>query len=189
MARPMRVIAGLARGTPLRVAPGATARPYLEKARGALFNSLLVRIPESRILDIFAGSGALGIEALSRGAAHVSFIEADARQVEALRDNLIRARLDENAEVLCGRAEQSLLGLSPAYDLILLDPPFPDGVAWQGDGAGGVIAAEVVRLLAPDGIVILRLEESAGAAPVLTDLACTKERIYGRSRLCFYERA
>ncbi|MBN2713846.1 MAG: RsmD family RNA methyltransferase, partial [Planctomycetes bacterium] len=129
----MRVIAGIARRTELKVASGSAARPFLEKARGALFNSIGDAIVEARVLDVYAGSGSMGIEALSRGAQKAVFIEMDRNSASVITDNLKRCKLDDKGTVITGRAERVLAGLSDEFDFIFADPPFPVAKDWETD--------------------------------------------------------
>lgn len=130
----MRVVAGSARGRRLSVPPGADVRPTTDRVRGAVFNALgsLGAIEGARVLDLFAGSGALGIEALSRGAAHATFVEPDRRARRCIEDNLAATGLVDRARVVGRTAEAFLAGTGPAevgatadrWDLALLDPPY-----------------------------------------------------------------
>jgi 16S rRNA (guanine966-N2)-methyltransferase len=128
-----RVIAGSARGRRLQVPPGEGTRPTSDRAREALFStleSLVGAWAGRRVLDLYAGSGAVGLEALSRGAAHALLVEADARAVRTLAANVATVGLP-GAEVRHGRVERMALGgvPPPAYDVVFADPPYelPDG--------------------------------------------------------------
>ncbi|KUH38469.1 MULTISPECIES: 16S rRNA (guanine(966)-N(2))-methyltransferase RsmD [Streptomyces] len=123
-----RVIAGTAGGRRLAVPPGNGTRPTSDRAREALFStweSLLGTLDGIRVADLYAGSGAVGLEALSRGASHVLLVEADARAARTVREN-VRALGLPGAEVRTGRAEQAAAGPAPAepYDAVFLDPPY-----------------------------------------------------------------
>ena len=136
----MRVIAGSARGTRLgRVPPGV--RPVSDRVREGLFSSLGGRLEGARVLDLYAGTGALGIEALSRGAENAVFVDSSPAAVTALRDNLARTRLDDRAAVQRSDVRR-FLERRPAdtggFDLVLLDPPYE---------AGGVELDPVLALL------------------------------------------
>ena len=137
----MRIIAGEWRGRPLRAPEGLATRPTADRTRETLFNMLASRLgsfDELAVADLFAGSGALGLEALSRGAATCLFAENDAAAVRALRANIAALRAQDRCEVRAGSA----LALRPArasLDLILLDPPY-------GSGAGAVALDKLSRL-------------------------------------------
>jgi 16S rRNA (guanine966-N2)-methyltransferase len=122
----VRVIAGEARGTRLGPVPKGV-RPVSDRAREGLFSSLGGRIPGARVLDLFAGTGSLGIEALSRGALRATFVDRNRASAEAIRDNLRRARLEDRAEVKATDALRMLTrddNPRPSYDLVVLDPPY-----------------------------------------------------------------
>lgn len=122
----MRVIAGSLRGHPLRAPRGMETRPTTDRVREALF-SILGNIQGARVLDLYAGSGALGIEALSRGAEFATFVEFARPAMETLRGNLAALRLVERSATLALRAEragQALAAHGP-FDLIFCDPPWP----------------------------------------------------------------
>jgi 16S rRNA (guanine966-N2)-methyltransferase len=123
-----RVIAGVARGRRLAVPPGDGTRPTSDRAREGLFSSwqsILGTLDGVRVADLYAGTGAVGLEALSRGAAHALLVEADVRAARTVRDNVGTLGL-AGAEVRTGKAEQIVTGPAPAvpYDLVFLDPPY-----------------------------------------------------------------
>jgi 16S rRNA (guanine966-N2)-methyltransferase len=118
----MRVIAGSAKGRPLRAPAGDRTRPTSDFVREAIFNSLGAYTSfEGPVADLFAGSGALGIEALSRGAPHATFVESDRRALEAVRANLERTEMGARATVLAGDALKTDL---PEVDVAFADPPY-----------------------------------------------------------------
>ena len=120
----MRITGGSARGVPLVVPRSRGVRPTSDRVRGALFQLLGAAIADARVLDLYAGSGALGIEALSRGAAFVDFVEADSRLCSAVARNLKAADFTERGRVYHARVERSLEFLNGPYQLLLLDPPY-----------------------------------------------------------------
>lgn len=125
----MRIIAGQWRGRKLEAPPGGATRPTTDRVREALFSMLASRLGSFeglRVADLFAGSGALGLEALSRGAAHCSFVERDRGALRALRANL--SRLGASAEAM-DRDATALGPASSPSDLLLLDPPYGSGLA------------------------------------------------------------
>jgi 16S rRNA (guanine966-N2)-methyltransferase len=121
----MRVVAGSARGRPLVAPDGSATRPTSDRVREATFNALgsLDAVVDATVVDLFAGSGALGVEALSRGAAHATFVERDRRALAAIRANLETTGLGERATVL-GDDGIRALGRVGACDLVLADPPY-----------------------------------------------------------------
>jgi 16S rRNA (guanine966-N2)-methyltransferase len=147
----LRIIGGKHRGRRLRFPAGVSIRPTPDRVRETLFNWLQPRIVGARVLDLFAGSGALGLEALSRGAAHVSFIEKDRRAAAAI-DTLVREWGEDGAQVTCADAIGWLAqsaGGTP-FDIVFLDPPY-DAALWAE------VATALVRgaRLAPDARVYI----------------------------------
>jgi 16S rRNA (guanine966-N2)-methyltransferase len=144
----MRIVAGRWRGRPLLAPPGGATRPTADRTREALFSMLTSRLGSFeglRIADICAGTGALGLEALSRGAAHCTFVERDRGAIEALRANV--ARLGADAEVRPIAAEAFSGG---PFDLVLIDPPYGSGLGQKvlpnvGLAAGGWASIETAR--------------------------------------------
>src|SRR5436309_16131800 len=122
----MRVVAGSAGGLRLVAPAGPATRPTSDRVREATFNALgsLGAIEDRDVLDLFAGSGAMGIEALSRGAAHVTFVESDGRALQAIRTNLDTTALADRATVVAGDALTFVRTCGRRFDLAVLDPPY-----------------------------------------------------------------
>lgn len=129
----MRVIAGKARRLPLKTLPGSDTRPTTDRIKETLFNILQPEIPDCTFLDLFSGSGAIGIEALSRGAAASVFVEKNPRACACIRDNLAFTKLAENGKLLAMDALQALRSLEgkDAFDCIFMDPPYEMGLERQ----------------------------------------------------------
>jgi 16S rRNA (guanine(966)-N(2))-methyltransferase RsmD len=163
----VRIIAGAYKGR--RISAPKGARPTADRVREALFSILGGRVGGARVLDLFAGSGALGIEALSRGAAHATFVDDDAGAVRVLQTNLPEP---ERATVTRRDAAAFLRTAADQYDLVFLDPPYRDAPRLGADLSELVAAA-----LAPDGLAI---SESDRRRPLdLPDLTLEDERRYG----------
>ncbi len=180
----MRVIAGTAGGLRLQC-PQGIARPMMDRVRGAVFSSLGDAVPGARVLDIFSGSGAIGIEALSRGAASCVFVDSHSKAVAAIRANLALARLrgdvrrQDVAKFLATAGESS-------FDLVFADPPFalePDAPAHPASLLAGV---DLVRAVSPGGCFVVELpfEPSAGSN-AWELLRC---RRYGQAWVSIYQR-
>ena len=125
----MRVVAGAARGIPLKAPKGDQVRPTVDRLKETLFNMIQAEIYERTVLDVFAGSGALGIEALSRGARCAYFCEKNKATVEVIKDNLRRTKLEEKAQVLAGDflgGLEKIRGAGVKLDLVFLDPPYQE---------------------------------------------------------------
>lgn len=172
----MRIVAGEWRGRPLKAPKGA--RPTADRVKEALFSILADRVLEARVLDLFAGSGALGIEALSRGAARATFVDEDAGAIVTLRANLPAA---ERAVVVRRSATAHLRDTGEQYDLVFLDPPYR-----LAPRLGPELSGLVAGVIAPDGLAV---SESDRRQPLeLPDLSLQDERRYGDTLLRFHER-
>lgn len=173
----MRVVAGSARGRRLQAPPGNATRPTLDRVREALFNALvsLDAVDEARVLDLFAGSGALGIEALSRGAAGCTFVERARPARVVLEANLATTGLADRAQVVPLDAF-TWLARQPAggFDLVLLDPPY--GI----DDAQWAVLLAGVGVVAPDGVVVI---EAGRPVALPTGWDVRREKRYGDTLL------
>jgi 16S rRNA (guanine966-N2)-methyltransferase len=192
----MRVIAGSAGGIQLHV-PKAGIRPTMDRVKAAIFSSLADKVVGARVLDLFAGTGALGIEALSRGAASVLFVDEDRRAIDAIERNLKKTRMQgqtRQREVFdllqrqCGSHRQS--GSSPSlgiFDLIFADPPYEQTKSGE-EFTDKLLANEALpQLLAPNGIFIL--EKRPGETVPETDLwHLLRRKKYGATEVLFLTR-
>ena len=176
----MRVIAGSRKGHTLVAPRGLGTRPTSDRVRENIFN-LVGPVDGARVLDLFAGSGALGIEALSRGASHATFVERDPDAVRALERNLDRLRLTGarvvRADALWTVAQEAAAGAK--YDLVLVDPPYEMLTEIQPR-----LARHLPLLLAPDGLLVV--ETDARVEPELP-LAVRTSRKYGQTRVTLFE--
>lgn len=123
----MRVITGTARGKRIVTLPGNDVRPTTEKVKEAIFSSIHFELENSRVLDLFAGCGQMGIEALSRGADHVVFCDNSKESIDIINRNLENCELDGSARVVKGDYQAFLLGNSEKFDICFLDPPYYEG--------------------------------------------------------------
>lgn len=168
----MRVIAGELGGRRLEAPAGTDTRPTSDRAREALFNSLQSRLDldGAVVADLFAGTGALGIEAWSRGAGHVTFVEQDRRALAAIRHNLSTLGIDESTtHVVAGDADRWRPRVGDRLDVVLADPPY-EFAAWSEllDGLpADVVVAESDRPIEVDGWEVVRVRRH-GAATITT---------------------
>ena len=182
----MRIVGGRFKGRAIAAPPGRDTRPTGDRARESIFNMLAHAdwspgIEGRRVLDLFAGSGALGLEAMSRGAAFALFVETDAGARGAIRDNIETLGLFGTTRI--HRRDATDLGAKPAglgepFDLVFLDPPYGKGLgerALARIGAGGWIT--------PDALIVL--EVGAGEQPELEALETIDERIFGAAKILF----
>ena len=174
----MRIIAGDWRGRPLVAPQGETTMPTADRTRETLFSMLVSRLgsfAELQVADLFAGSGALGLEALSRGASTCLFVEQDAAAIRALRQNIANLR----ATAQCDVRASSVLALGIAkqpLDLILLDPPY-------GSGAGAVALEKLGRLGWIGEATWISLETAFNEEPKIKGLEAVAERKVGKARI------
>ncbi|GGU45103.1 DNA methylase [Streptomyces albospinus] len=184
-----RVIAGTAGGRRLAVPPGNGTRPTSDRAREGLFStweSLDGPLTGARVLDLYGGSGAVGLEALSRGAAHVLLVEADARAVRTIREN-VRAVGLPGAEVRVGRAEQTAAAPAPAepYDIVFLDPPY---VVGDDELREILLTLRGQGWLAEEALVTVERSTRGGTFPWPDGFEAIRARRYGEGTL-WYGRA
>lgn len=174
----LRIIAGQWRGRKLVTPAGDTTRPTADRTRETLFSMLVSRLGTFEglaVADLFAGSGALGLEALSRGAASCVFVEQDAAAIRALRANVANLQ----ASAACDVRASSVLSLGPAkapLDLVLLDPPY-------GTGAGEVALDKLVRLGWIGEVTWVSLETAVKDEPKIKGLEAVAERKVGKARI------
>jgi 16S rRNA (guanine(966)-N(2))-methyltransferase RsmD len=176
----MRVIAGTARGRPLVAPRGTGTRPITDRVKETLFGILGDRVIDARVLDLYAGSGSIGIEALSRGAAACDFVEHDRRAVAAIRENLQRAGVAERGSVHATDVLRFLGGSGDArFELVIMDPPYDERA----------ILAPLERLsgrLAAGATVVVK-HHWRTPVPVPAGLASWRERRFGETTLTFLD--
>ncbi len=177
----MRVIAGSARGVPLTAPRDRGTRPITDRVKETLFAILGERVPDARVLDLYAGSGAIGIEALSRGAASADFVERGRPGVDAIRSNLAATRLTEGATVHAVPVERFLATADEAerWDLVVLDPPYEERA---------IVAPlrAVARHLAPAATVVVKAFWRT-EVPDVDGLTAVRQRRFGETMLTFLE--
>jgi len=183
----MRVIAGAAGGIQLDV-PKSGVRPTMDRVKAAIFSSLGELVIDARVLDLFAGTGALGIEALSRGAASALFVEEDAAAVSAIERNLVRTKLE-------GRVRKQDVfaflrsGQSPeAFRIVFADPPYEKMKSGERFTQLLLESTELAGLLEPSGVFVLeKRPEEKMPATALWEI--TRARKYGATEVLFLQRA
>ena len=179
----MRVIAGEAKGRGLYAVPGESTRPITDRVKASLFNILAPDVPEARFLDLFAGTGGVGIEALSRGASEAVLVERDQRALATIRRNLEVTGLAGRARVVKGDAFKFIAGYSgEPFDIIYVAPP-----QYQGLWAQALRAVDGSPLLSADTLVVAQIYPKEFEPLDLRVLVLTDQRKYGSTLLCFYE--
>jgi 16S rRNA (guanine966-N2)-methyltransferase len=172
----MRIIAGEHRGARIFSPKGRDTRPTSDRVREAAFN-LIGPVDGATVLDLFAGSGGMGLEALSRGAASVTFVENDREALRAIDRNLDKLRVT-GARVVPRDALQALTTERNTYDLVLCDPPY-------GYADHERLAPYLVKALAPDGLLVY--ETGAREQPEIQGLRVRTSRTYGSARLTLFQ--
>jgi 16S rRNA (guanine966-N2)-methyltransferase len=179
----VRVIAGSAGGLPLLL-PKSDLRPTMDMVKGAIFSSLGDAIIGARVLDLFAGSGGLGIEALSRGAASVTFVESDRRAITTIEKNLERTKLTGRVQAFDVFRFLDRFAAVGSFDVILADPPYAK-VPGERDFTPELLGSEPLRqALAPGGVFVL--EHLPGAQlPLRNGWECIRQKRYGATEVAF----
>ena len=175
----MRVVAGTLRGRPIVAPEGEATRPTTDRAREATFNALvsLGAVEDAKVVDLFAGSGAMGIEALSRGAASCTFVERDRKALDSIRYNIKALQLIENTTVLSGDVMTNVVALRNV-DLVLADPPY-DFDRWTD------LLTVLNLVLAPGGVVVT---ESGREIQPPDGWEAIRSKRYGRAWVAFLQR-
>jgi 16S rRNA (guanine966-N2)-methyltransferase len=184
----MRVIAGEVKGKTLKAVPGKGTRPVADRVKESLFNILRWRVPGCRFLDLFAGTGSVGIEALSQGAAEAVFVEKAPKAVRVLRENLRITGMAHRARVIqedvfrfVVLAKQQVAS-TDRFDVIYVAPP-----QYEELWAKTLLALEDHPLLAQDGVIVAQIFPKEYRALPLKKYVLVDQRTYGSTMLCFYE--
>ncbi|QJA05970.1 16S rRNA (guanine(966)-N(2))-methyltransferase RsmD [Thermosulfurimonas marina] len=175
----MRITGGIFRGRRLATPRGVGTRPMTERVRKALFD-ILGGLSGARILDLFSGSGALGLEALSRGAASVVFVEASAEALSVIRKNVQALGLEDRVQLVRGSLPQALKRIPPGpYQLVFITPPYGKGLGER------TLAALPPEILAPEAIIVLEERRNSRIDPGKTPFEVQEIRKYGDTSLYF----
>jgi len=181
----MRVIAGKAKGLRLQAVPGSGTRPISDRVKESLFNILGAETVGARVLDLFAGTGSVGIEALSRAAEQVVFVEKRARAVSTIRANLHHTKLQAGGRVVKADVFKYLQGEPEPFDLVYVAPPQYEGLWSQA-----LLALEAnPGWISQHGLVVVQIFPKELEILPLQTLQLVDQRKYGSTLLCFYEAA
>ncbi len=180
----MRVITGLARGRRLGELAGMETRPTTDKVKESIFNCIQFDVAGARVLDLFAGTGQLGIEALSRGAESALFVDRRADAVKLVRENLALCRLEGNAQVLCGDSLARLGAAQEKFDIIFLDPPYNSDLLERA-----IERIMEFDILAPHGIMVAESAADKILPPPIAPYGAYREYRYGRIKVSICRRA
>jgi len=182
----LRVISGSAKGSKLITLEGVSTRPTTDRVKENLFNIIAPYISDSKVLDLFAGSGSLGIEALSRGAESAVFSDQSEKSVEIIKKNLEHTKLLDNSEVFLGEAQLILKKLShqgKKFDIIFLDPPYKNEIVPKI-----LYDLEVNGILEDKVLIVAETDISDELPDEIGTLIVSKKQIYGKTKLTFMKR-
>ncbi len=177
----MRVITGSARGTTLKTLEGNDVRPTTDKVKEAVFSAFQFEIEDRYILDLFAGSGQLGIEALSRGARRAVFVDSDKNAIKIIKENLAKTKLDASATVIQTDSIAFLTMTDKIFDIAFLDPPYETGLLQKA-------LAKIGGSIAEGGAVICEHPFKEELAESYGDLKKAKEYKYSKVAVTVYRK-
>ncbi len=181
----MRILAGTLKGRALVTPRGATTRPTADQVRLALMDALAPRLAGARVLDLFAGAGGVGLEALSRGAAHATFVERDGRALAALATNVRALGVAGRARLLRAGLPGALARLAaegaPPFDVVFLDPPYDDDLV-----PATLAALAAGALVAPGAVVVAQHFTKRAPAAAYGALVAFRTRRFGETTLTFF---
>ncbi len=190
----MRIISGHYRGRKLLPPEGRVTRPITDRVKESLFGILTGWMDGATVVDLFCGTGSLGLEALSRGAAHCWFADRDRGAIDRLTKNIQTLDVDDRCTIWSGDLiaglGRRLASIQGPLDVAFLDPPYPMAVEWLQDPAAGKIAAESVfaplaGVLAHDGVVVFRTPRELPCPPEIGGLPCLRRKECGTMALNF----
>ncbi|SFH51005.1 16S rRNA (guanine(966)-N(2))-methyltransferase RsmD [Tindallia magadiensis] len=182
----MRIISGVAKGHKIKAPKGDLVRPTTDRVKESVFNTIQHKVISSIVIDLFAGSGGLGIECISRGAAHVYFVEWSSGHVKCIKENLIKARLETSATIL---HQEVSLAIRQLYqnkiqaDIIFLDPPYQQQLVNP--------TLELIskyELLSEDGIIVVEHSKAEILSKKIEALIQTKQKKYGDSMISYFKK-
>jgi len=177
----MRVITGLARGRKLVTLEGLETRPTADRVKEAEFSMIQFEIEGRNVLDLFAGSGQLGIEALSRGAKHAAFVDANPECVKIIRENLAHTGLSEKASVAAVDAEQFLMHTKAVFDIVFMDPPYSKGFIDK-------VLPLTVPHMSEHGVIICEAARTDEVPDGVGDFKLVRQSNYGKTKLAIYRK-
>jgi len=179
----MRVIAGEAKGKTLKMVPGKGTRPVSDRVKESLFNILSWRVPGCRFLDLFAGTGSVGIEALSRGAKEAILVEKAVKAVKVVRENLRLTGMSRRARVVRDDVFRFIARTDERFDVIYVAPP-----QYKGLWSKTLLALDERPLTDEDGLIVVQIFPKEFAPLPLKGYTLTDQRTYGSTMLCFYSK-
>ncbi|MBQ3149930.1 MAG: 16S rRNA (guanine(966)-N(2))-methyltransferase RsmD [Clostridia bacterium] len=177
----MRVITGIARGRNLEALPGDDVRPTYDRVKEAMFSIIQFEIEGRRVLDLFAGSGQLGIEALSRGAQSATFIDNSKKSIEIVRKNLAAVKMSDKATVIQADAASFMANCAGRFDIAFLDTPYDSKLIEK-------VLPDVARRMAEGGVIICETDLSGELPETAEDFNIYRTYKYGKTKITVYRR-
>ena len=179
----MRVITGIARGRRLKEPNGMETRPTADRVKEAIFSSIQFEVEGRKVLDLFGGTGQMGIEALSRGAAHCTFVDLQKQAVAIIRENVNSTGFADQSTVIQGDALAFLSRCREKFDLIFLDPPYDSGLLEKA-----MELITTIDIVSENGIIVCENGSNSGWPVVAEPYRMQKEYRYGKIRTALYRR-
>ncbi len=177
----MRVITGIARGRTLETLPTDDVRPTYDRVKEAMFSIIQFEIEGRRVLDLFAGSGQLGIEALSRGAESATFIDNSKKSIDVVRRNLATVKLNDKATVIQADAVSFAANAAGRYDIAFLDPPYDSGLLEK-------VLPNVAQKMAEGGVILCETDLKETLPEAVGDFNLYRTYKYGKTKITVYRR-
>jgi len=175
----MRIISGQFKGRKLKTLEGMNTRPTADRVKEALFNILGNKTYDAKILDLFAGSGALGLEALSRGASYCTFVDSSKDAISIIKENIKLCKQEENSKVINKDYVEALRLLKDKFDIIFVDPPYSKGIELT-------VLKNIKEILSDDGIIVIETDKSDILDDEINGFLKYDTRKYGRTIISFY---
>ena len=177
----MRVISGTARGTKLESLEGLSTRPTIDRVKEGIFSSIQFAVPAAKVLDLFAGSGQMGIEALSRGAERAVFVDSGKKPCDCIRQNLKELSLSDRAEVKMQNVESFLSLCSEKFDIIFLDPPYKEELV-------SAVFEAVTRVANDTAAIICEVPKGLEVLENVNGFSLKKRYRYGKTELVLFRK-
>jgi 16S rRNA (guanine(966)-N(2))-methyltransferase RsmD len=179
----MRIITGSAKGTKLKTPRGLAVRPTGDRVKESLFNILGSRVPDARVLDLFAGTGNLGLEALSRGANHTTFVEQSMVSISLIRENAVLTKLQDRITIVKANVLSAIGRLGGQFDLIFCDPPYNKNLVSQV-----LTSIDQAAILADGAILIIEHSQHEGVEIALNQLQLVRSERFGETCIGFWKK-
>lgn len=176
----MRIISGQFRGRKLKTLEGMNTRPTADRVKESLFNILNTKVYDAKVLDLFAGSGSLGLEALSRGAVSCVFVDSSKEAINIIKENVSLCRAENSSKIINKDYLNVIKSTNEVFDIIFVDPPYSKGIEI-------IVLENAKNILSEEGIVIIETDQTDIPPEEINGLIKYDARKYGRTIISFYE--